>query len=103
MRYGNIDVLKHYISENKPCIALVRSGDVLWHYVVVYGYTQKKVYIADPGGGVFYDMDIERFENCWSWDRDMEGGICKNSYIPTLLMAAEVYPNTFICPDNPKP
>lgn len=102
MKYGNIDTLKHYVAQGRPCIALVRSGERLWHYIVIRGFTPDKVLVADPSGGELYDMDIDKFVGCWSWDADMDGQPCGSDYIVTLLRVAEVYPYTFICPDRPK-
>lgn len=100
MRYGNLDVLKHYIAQNKPCIVLVRSGEKLWHYIVVYGFTPEKLKIADPGRGNLYEMNEKTFIGCWSWETDMRGTCYGNTYLCTLLKAMEVYPYTFICPDQ---
>lgn len=101
IKYGNIDTLKHYVAKNRPCIALVRSGNKLWHYIVIRGFTESKVLVADPGGGELYDMDIEKFEGCWSWRTNMDGTPCESGYLATLLKTAEVYPYTYICPDYP--
>ena len=100
LRYGNLDVLKHCVSQNKPCIVLVRSGETLWHYIVVYGFSKDKIMIADPGGGVLYEMNQDTFRGCWSWATDMQGNKCTNDYICTLLNIMEVYSHTFICPDK---
>lgn len=101
LKYGNLHVLKHYVSQNKPCIVLVRSGEALWHYIVVYGFNQEKMMIADPGGGILYEMNEETFIGCWSWSTDMRGTPCTSDYICTLLNMMEVYPYTFICPEKP--
>jgi hypothetical protein len=100
MKYGDLDVLKHYVAKDKPCIVLVRSGESLWHYVVVYGFTPEKLNIADPGSGTLYEMTEKTFIGCWSWATDMDGITCGNTYLCTLLRAIEVYPYTFICPDK---
>lgn len=102
IKYGSIDTLKHYVSQNRLCIVNVRSGEHFWHYIIVYGFTKEKVLVADPGGGILYDMDIEVFEGCWSFRTDMNGTPCHCEYLVTLLRAAEVYPYTYICPDRPK-
>lgn len=102
IKIGNIDTLKHYVALDRPCIALVRSGENLWHFIIIRGFTEDKVLVVDPGGGVLYDMSIETFIGCWSWRTDMDGTPCGNEYLCTLLRAAEVYPYTFICPDYPK-
>jgi len=100
LRYGDLDVLKHYVAENKLCIVLVRSGEMLWHYIIVYGFTLDKLKIADPGSGTLYKMNEKTFMGCWSWRTDMGGKPCGKEYICTLLWIMEVYPYTFICPDK---
>ena len=100
MKYGSIDTLKHDVSEGRPVIALVRSSETTWHYIVVRGFTQEKMLIADPGGGELYEMPLEKFVGCWSWNTDMDGTVCKDDYLCTLLRAAEVYPYTYIAPDK---
>lgn len=100
LKYGDIDLLKHCISENRPCIVLVRSGDRYWHYIVVYGFTKDQFLIADPHLGSWYSMNIDTLKGCWSWETDMRGKNCDNIYLSSLLKAMQVYPNTFICPDK---
>lgn len=100
VRFGDIDVLKHYISQDRPCIVLIRSSEHLWHYIVVYGFTKDEFMIANPSGGRSYLMNQETFQGCWSWNSDSDGNPCQNGYLCTLLQMMEVYPNTFICPDK---
>jgi len=73
MRVGNLEMVKHYVSQNKPVIVLVRSDKVLWHYMVVIGYTEDKVILADPGFGVRYEMTVSDFVNSWGFSTDMYG------------------------------
>ena len=98
IRRGNLDVLKHYICLNKPCIILVRTGQFLWHYVVVVGYTEEKILIYDTNGTSYY-VDNERFLKFWSWESDMDGVICEDNEFCMMLRILEVYPHTFIVPD----
>lgn len=100
MKYGNIDTLKHDVAEGRPVIALVRSSETTWHYIVVHGFTPEKLLIADPGGGRQYEMSVSNFIGCWSWATDMDGTPCRDEYLCTLLRAAEVYPYTYIAPDK---
>lgn len=100
LKYGNVDVLKHYVAQGRPCIVNVRSGSDSWHYIVVYGFTQEKIKFADPGGGVLREMDIITFDRCWGWTHDMNGTECSRT-LCTLLRCAEVYPYSFIVPDSP--
>jgi ABC-type bacteriocin/lantibiotic exporter with double-glycine peptidase domain len=100
LKYGNLDILKHYIAQNKPCIVLVRSGEKSWHYLVVYGFTENKISVSDPGNNTLYDMTTEQFLGCWSWTQDMHNNLCNNEFVPTLLKTIEIYPYTFILPSN---
>ena len=51
LKRGYINRLKCYVSQGKPCVVLLRSGEILWHYVVVVGYDENSVFVADPGSG----------------------------------------------------
>ena len=70
---GNIHKLKYYVSEKRPPIVLLRSGDRYWHYVVVTGYGENKIVIADPGGGRREEMDEKIFLGSWDFSCDMQG------------------------------
>lgn len=102
MMQANIHLLKYQVSQNKPCIVLVRSGEQTWHYFVVIGYDAEYLEIADPGNGKISKMKKEVFLKCWSWETDMNGEYCQHSYLITLLEMAEVYPNTMIFPRSQK-
>jgi hypothetical protein len=86
LKRGDMTMLKHYISSDKPCIVLLRSSSVTWHYVVVIGYDDSKIVLADPGGGVRWEIPVDHFKMAWSFTGDMEGNlttlacpICKGS------------------------
>jgi hypothetical protein len=72
MGHGNLDKLKYYIDQGIPVIVLVRSDKFLMHFVVVIGYTQKEIIIADPDGQREV-LDNDKFKGCWSFKTDMDG------------------------------
>lgn len=65
--------LLKWVSEGRPCVVLLRSGPLRWHYVVVVGYTRKTVIIANPGGGIREEMPTKTFLDAWSFEADMNG------------------------------
>ena len=91
---GSLATLKSYVSENRLCIVHMRSGEAMWHFVIVYGYTDTHMKIADPSGEM-YEMPLENFLGCWSWKTDMQGNEC-GSLMADLMKGIEIYPNTFI-------
>lgn len=85
-RNGNLDRLKHFISQNKPVIVLVRGGFKTWHYLVVIGYDKETVTIADPYEGEIKVMSSADFVGCWNFTSDINGrkmvkdcNICKGT------------------------
>ncbi|MDX1401545.1 MAG: C39 family peptidase, partial [Kiloniellales bacterium] len=70
---GDLAKLKYYISQNRPPIALVRSGKRTWHYVVVVGYTKNTIITADPGGGVREVLPLDDFMGAWEFSKDLYG------------------------------
>lgn len=95
VKKANLNFLKYQISKNNPCIVLIRSGEYKWHYVVVIGYNQKEIFIADPGRGYISFMQTQNFTNSWNWSCDTNGNACK-SYTSMLLEFINVCPNTII-------
>jgi hypothetical protein len=73
LKYGSLDRLKHYVNQNKPPIVLVRSSYWTWHYVVVIGYDEENIIVADPGGGERLVMPTAHFVGAWSFATDMRG------------------------------
>lgn len=73
LQSGNIHKLKKYVSENKPVIVLLRSGIQYWHYVVVIGYDQNNIIIADPGYGKRELIPEKIFTDSWKFKADMRG------------------------------
>lgn len=69
---GTLDRLKEVISKNKPIIALLRSGQYTWHYIVVIGYNENNITIIDPIDGKI-NIDIIKFEQAWKFTHDMDG------------------------------
>lgn len=70
---GDLDRLKYFVSKNRPAIVLLRSGQQTWHYVVVIGYTENKIIVADPGPGARKEMSVENFLGAWDFTHDMYG------------------------------
>lgn len=73
MMRGDINQLKHYVSQNRPTIVLLRSGKQYWHYVVVVGFDKENIIIADPGWGKRRVLPLEYFLGAWNFTTDMEG------------------------------
>jgi ABC-type bacteriocin/lantibiotic exporter with double-glycine peptidase domain len=73
IKRGSVDQLKYYVDQKRPPVVLVRSGKNLWHYVVVIGYTEKTMIVADPSGGRREIMSNKIFINSWNYSTDMSG------------------------------
>ena len=100
MMKGTIPQLKKLISENRPSIVLVRSGEYTWHYVVVTGYDEDSITFADPSWGINRTLKNEDFYGTWSFATDMSGEESKDVIISGLLSLAEVHPFTMIVPSQ---
>lgn len=124
LRRGNIYELKKSISEGKPVIVLLRSGQETWHYCVVISYDDEGFNLADPGYKEARFINKQQFINSWQFTHNMSGtkcgyecAICKGTgkYYGVLqcdacagkgtldplvfgLRAIEVYKNTMIVP-----
>ena len=98
IRRGNLDVIKHYLCKNKPCIVLVRSGEFTWHYLVIIGFDKDFVYICDTNG-TSYSQSNKIFIKSWNWETDTQGTAYKYNQYCLLLHMIEVYSNTFIVPN----
>lgn len=72
---GNVGDLKRFISEGRPVIVLIRSGDFSWSYCIVYGYDEENVYLGDSDG-LPKTVSVIDFENCWSFTHDRFGRKC---------------------------
>jgi hypothetical protein len=84
--FGDLAKLKHYVSQNKPIIVLVRSGKNIWHYIVVIGYDRESLTIADPGFGLVYKVPEKMFLESWAFNSTINGKqvvedctVCKGS------------------------
>jgi hypothetical protein len=71
-----LNELKWHVSENRPVLVVVRSGENMWHWIVATGYTAETVIFSDPADGKRWEYSNERFNNCWSFKADMEGNDC---------------------------
>lgn len=71
---GDLDDIRHYVSERRPPIVLVRTGRFLWHYVVVIGYNETSVILADPARGRRV-VPLEVFESSWNFRTDLYGNV----------------------------
>lgn len=70
---GSIRKVKNLVSQGRPPIVLVRSGAKTWHYVVVIGYTEESVIVADPGHGQRREMTTDAFVGSWDFSTNMKG------------------------------
>lgn len=96
LRYGSLDTLKHFVGLGKPSIVLLRSDEYTWHYVVVTGYKDGKIWFANPTYGEIQGISEENFCRAWRWTGDIEGRDC-GWWIAFWLRMMEIYPNSFIC------
>lgn len=69
---GDVTRLKYFVAKNRPPIVLLRSGSKTWHWVVVIGYTQDTIILADPGSGR-REMRLIHFQSAWDFQTDMGG------------------------------
>lgn len=99
-RRGYLPRLKYYVSSGKPCIVLLRSGEFLWHYVVVIGYNVDFIIVADPGSGSCMEMPNEAFVGSWSFKTNMSGENMKNKWAVEALHILEVYPHSMVVPNE---
>jgi len=73
MLRGDLERLKYFVSQDRPPIVLLRSGDTTWHYVVVIGYTSDTIITADPASGSREVMKVEHFQGAWDFKTTMSG------------------------------
>jgi hypothetical protein len=73
MLTSDMDKLKWYVSQKRPPVAMVRSGDKTWHWVVVTGYTEDTIITSDPGGGEREILGATQFEKAWNFTSDLYG------------------------------
>lgn len=102
MMKGDVSQLKKFISQDRPPIVLVRSGEYTWHYVVAIGYDKDNIIVADPGWGMRRTLKNEHFHGTWSFATDMTGEVVTDKIVASLLSLAEVHPFTMIVPDKSK-
>ena len=103
MQYASLGKLKYYVSERRPPIVLLRSSEITWHFVVVIGYTEKNIEVADPGGGIRYSMPVDHFLGAWNFSTDMEGNDCSSTlgnFLWFLMRVGEARENILIVPKN---
>lgn len=94
---GNLRKLENCIVKNKPVICLVRSGKYTWHYVVVIGYSNNNIYLANPSNGLLECVSKKIFYESWSFYGDLAGR--NYSFFDSmilLLRTVEIYPNIMI-------
>lgn len=129
LRRGSYDNLQHYVAHRRPVIALVRSGDMTWHYLVVIGYDRDYVYTADPSQGGRRAIPVANFLSAWRFQTDLRGnpagltcpvcggegrygwlgvscdlcgGAKRIDPLKALLKEADVHPLTMIVPEQGK-
>lgn len=71
--HADIHKLKKHVSEGRPCIALVRTGKMMWHWLVVIGYEEGKIYTADPSSGKKKVRKTSIFQKAWKFTHDLRG------------------------------
>jgi ABC-type bacteriocin/lantibiotic exporter with double-glycine peptidase domain len=96
---GTLDKIKYHISKNRPPIVLLRSGEKTWHYVVVIGYTENIVVIADPYSGNRRELSNEYFVNAWRFTHDMEGNRITHDSIKEIVLMTGISVQTYIIPN----
>jgi uncharacterized protein YvpB len=72
VKESNLSALKYYVSQGRLPIVLLRSNKYIWHYVIVTGYTETEIVIADPDGS-HLQMTNDQFIGSWSYQTDMYG------------------------------
>lgn len=73
IKQGNMTDIKAFLLENRPPIVLLRSGQDIWHYVVVIGFKPNTIIFADPGSGQIETMAEDIFKKSWAFRSDMSG------------------------------
>lgn len=91
-------MLKNYIAQNRPPLVLVRSSELMWHYVVAVGYGEDFISIADPASGEIWDMPMDDFMGAWAFTQNMHGDKMENELIVKALESGDVYNFTMIVP-----
>lgn len=86
----NIKQLKINICNNDPVIVLLRSSASTWHYVVVIGYDESNIIVADPWEGQIMKIDNKTFEESWSFCQDMDGLPTKKDLYRFILFLFDV-------------
>jgi ABC-type bacteriocin/lantibiotic exporter with double-glycine peptidase domain len=95
---GNLNKLRYFVASKKPVMTLVRSGDRFWHYVVVVGYNQNKIFIADPGIGKIYSLPNDVFLPAWKFSGDLQGNKIPNNLYGMIVEWADVRGNLMFVP-----
>ncbi len=124
---GDLNKLKYYVSRGKFPIVLIRSSNITWHYIVVFGYDGNNIYFAEPGEGKISSLKNETFLNAWKFSHDTDnikvGNACpvcqgdgqifdvpffgkcdicagtgRIDYMKMAIKTADIYGNTMIVP-----
>jgi hypothetical protein len=100
MGVGDLRLLKYYVSRGRPPIVLLRSSEQTWHYVVVIGYDEQNVVIANPGSGNKETLSNANFQGAWDFTSDMEGQKIQRKFdiYLQLVKLGDVKGQTFIVP-----
>ena len=99
----DVEMLKRYVSLDRPCVVLLRSGQKTWHYVVVIGYDEGHVFIADPGDGARETLSLDTFRRAWGFTGDMDGNNLETDVYVESLRLADIRPDTLVVPERPVP
>jgi predicted double-glycine peptidase len=87
---GTIRKLKRYVDKGRLPIVLVRSGQKTWHYIVVIGYDQDNIIIADPGWGEKRKIATKTFDDAWSFTGNLEGNYYGSDFYGNILRKVDI-------------
>ena len=100
LKEGTLDQIKQYVSQNRPVIVLVRSGFKTWHYIVVIGYDENTIYIADPSSGQEEEMSVENFISSWNFSTDMTGEKFGTDLYRLMIRGIDITGNLLVVNDR---
>jgi predicted double-glycine peptidase len=72
LKTSRLEELKRCVDERRPPIVLLRTGATLWHYVVVIGYTDEALVLANPAGREDH-VGRDLFLASWAFSKDLAG------------------------------
>lgn len=101
VEFGTADSLKQTISRNIPVILLVRSGEKIWHYIVITGYGPDYFLVNDPGCGWNLKVSEQVIMDSWAFDADLSGDrIMGYDFYRKIVELGDVYNNIMLVPER---